>query len=82
MPLLEDEAAKPRPFRDCDKAEGIGPVAVAGALRIELLEPKPDLLAGGRDDELPPLLLIDDKLTEPVDQPFVKDARRAAFAST
>ncbi|WP_177235761.1 MULTISPECIES: hypothetical protein [unclassified Ensifer] len=82
LPLFEDEAAKPRPFCDCDKAEGIWPVAVAGALAIQLLEPEPDLLAGGRDDELFPLVLIDDEPTELVDQPFVKELRRAAFAST
>lgn len=82
LPLLEDEAAKPRPFCDCDKAKGAGPVAVASALRVELLKPEPDLLAGSRDDELLPLVLIDDKPAEPIDQPFVKDARRAAFAST
>lgn len=82
LPLFQDEAAKPRPFCDRDKAEGIGPVAVAGALRVELLKPEPDLLSGSRDDELFPLVLIDDELAEPVDQPFVKELRRAAFAST
>ena len=82
LPLLEDEAAKPRPFCNCDKAEGVRPVAVAGALCVKFLEPEPDLLAGGRDDELLTLVLIDDEPAEPIDQPFVKDARRAAFAST
>ncbi len=82
LPLFEDEAAKPSPFCDCDEAKGVGPVAVPGALRVEFLKPEPDLLAGSRDNELLTLVLIDDELTEPVDQPFVKDARRAAFAST
>lgn len=82
LPLLEDEAAKPRPLCDCDEAKGVGSVAVPGALRIEFLEPEPDLLAGRRNEELFTLVLIDDKPAEPIDQPFVKDARRAAFAST
>lgn len=82
LPLFQDEAAEPRPFCDCDEAEGVRPVAVASALRVEFLKPEPDLLAGGRDDERFTLVLIDDELAEPVDQPFVKEARRAAFAST
>ncbi len=82
MPLFQDEAAKPRPFCDCNEAEGVGPVAVAGALRIQFLKPEPDLLAGRRNGQLLALMLIDDKLAKPVDQPLVKELRRAAFAST
>lgn len=82
LPLFEDEAAKPRPFCNCDEPEGVRPVAVAGALRVEFLKPEPDLLPGGRYDELLALMLIDYELAEPVDQPFVKELRRAAFAST
>ncbi|WP_245299023.1 hypothetical protein [Sinorhizobium sp. GL28] len=82
LPLFQDEAAKPRPFCYCDKPESIWPVAIAGALRVELLKPEPDLLTGGRHHQLLALMLIDDEPTKPVDQPFVKELRRAAFAST
>ena len=82
LPLLKDEATKPRPFCDCDKAEGVGPVAIAGALRVQFLKPEPNLLAGRRYRQLLALMLIDDKLAEPADQPLVKELRRAAFAST
>ncbi|MDP9630090.1 UNVERIFIED_ORG: hypothetical protein J2W85_002151 [Ensifer adhaerens] len=82
LPLFQDEAAKPRPFCDCDEPEGVGPIAVTGALRVEFLKPEPDLLAGRRYRQLLALMLIDDKLAEPVDQLLVKELRRAAFAST
>lgn len=82
MPLFEDEAAEPRPFCDCDKAEGVRPVAIACALRVKFLEPEPDLLAGRRNRQLLALVLIDDKLTESVDQPLVKEPRRTARTST
>lgn len=82
MPLLQDEAAKPRPFSNCLKPESIGPVAVPGALAVQFAEPPPNLLAGGGDSELITFVLIDDKLAEPVDQPLVKEPRRTARTST
>ncbi len=81
LPLLEDEAAKPRPFSNCLKPKSIGPIAVAGALAVQFPEPIPDLLTGRRHDNLLAVLLILDQLAEPADELGVKDERRTALTS-
>lgn len=80
--MLEDEAAKPRPFSNCLKPESVGPIAVPGTLAVQLSEPPPDLLAGGGNSELLTFVLIDDELAEPIDQLLVKEPRRTARTST